>query len=184
MVRDYQKLDQFDLANNFRGKSVFVVQLWWLVQSTLFAMSPQFMFAWRRFLLKLFGAEVGKGVLIRPSVRITYPWKVKLGERVWIGDFAELYSLGEIEIGDDVVISQRSYLCAATHDFTKLSFDMVDKKITIADQVWIATDVFIAPGVCIRRGALIGARSNVFSNMPEGMVCFGSPAKPIKSRMQ
>jgi putative colanic acid biosynthesis acetyltransferase WcaF len=179
-----QKLDLFSLPMGFRGRSAFVVQLWWLVQATLFAMSPQFMFGWRRLLLVLFGAKVGVDVLIRPSVRVTYPWKVKVGDRVWIGDHAELYSLGEIEIGNDVVISQKSYLCAATHDFTKISFNMIDKKITIGDQVWVATDVFIAPGVTIGRGALIGARSSVFSDMPAGMICIGSPAKPVKPRVE
>lgn len=140
------------------------------------------MFGWRRFLLKLFGAKIGKGVLIRPSVRVTYPWNVRIGEHVWIGDHAELYSLGEIEIGSNVVISQRSYLCAATHDYTKPSFDMIAKNINIGDQVWIAADVFVAPGVTIGRGALIGARSSVFGDMPEGMICMGSPAKADRQR--
>ena len=184
MVKDYQKLEQFQLPQGFRGRSVWVVQLWWLVQSTLFAMSPQFMYGWRVLLLRLFGAKVGKGVIVRPSVRVTYPWKVSIGNHVWIGDHAELYSLGEIDIGDDVVISQKSYLCAATHDYSKPSFDMIDKKITIEDQVWIATDVFVAPGVTVGRGALIGARSSVFSDMPEGMICVGSPTKPVKPRKE
>jgi putative colanic acid biosynthesis acetyltransferase WcaF len=182
MDQEYQRLDRFRLQKGFRGRSAVVVQLWWLVQSTLFAMSPQFMFGWRRFLLNAFGAEVGEKVLIRPSVRITYPWKVKIGDRTWIGDHAELYSLGEIEIGNDVVISQRSYLCAATHEYTKPTFDMIVKKITIGEQAWIAADVFIAPGVTVGRGALIGARSTVFSDMPAGMVCTGSPAKAVRQR--
>jgi len=182
MAKDYQKLEQFRLPQGFRGRSGWYVQFWWLVQATLFAMSPQFMYGWRNFLLRLFGARVGQGVIIRPSVRVTYPWKVSIGNQVWIGDHAELYSLGEIEIGDDVVISQKSYLCAATHDFTKISFDMMAQKITIEDQVWLATDVFVSPGVSIGRGALIGARSSVFADMPEGMICLGSPAKPVKPR--
>jgi len=183
MCVDYQKLESFQLPQGFRGRASWYVQLWWLVQSTLFAMSPQFMYGWRCFLLRMFGAKVGKGVIIRPSVRVTYPWKVSVGNHVWIGDNVELYSLGEIGIGDDVVISQKSYLCAATHDYTKLSFDMIDQKITIEKQAWLATDVFIAPGVTIGCGALVGARSSVFSDMPEGMVCVGSPAKPIKPRI-
>lgn len=180
---DYQRLDRFHLPPGFRGRSALVVQIWWLVQSTLFAMSPQFMYGWRLFLLRLFGARIGADVLIRPSVRVTYPWKVTLGDRVWIGDHAELYSLGEIEIGNDVVISQKSYLCAATHDHSKPTFDMVDRKITIGDQAWIATDVFIAPGVRVGRGALVGARSSVFSDLPEGMICLGSPARPVRARI-
>ena len=183
MDNEYQKLDQFLLPGGFRGRSAVVVQLWWLVQSTLFGMSPQFMFGWRRLLLKLFGAKLGADVLIRSSVRITYPWKVKMGDRVWIGDNAELYSLGEIEIGSDVVISQKSYLCAATHDYNKLSFDMVEKKIIVEDQVWLATDVFVAPGVTVGAGAVVGARSSVFKSLPEGMICIGNPAKPIHRRL-
>lgn len=180
--REYQKLSRFQLPEGFRGRSVIVVQLWWLVQSTLFALSPQFMYGWRRFLLRLFGAKVGCGVLIRPSVRITYPWKVDIGDWVWIGDFAELYSLGEIEIGSNVVISQRSYICAASHDYAVPSFDMLTKKIVVEDEAWIATDVFVAAGVTVGRGALVGARSSVFSDLPAGMICIGYPAKPVRSR--
>lgn len=184
MIHEYQKMEQFGLPKGFRGRSVIVVQLWWVVQATLFAMSPQFLYRWRVFLLRMFGADIGDNCLIRPNVRVTYPWKVKIGNNVWIGDNAELYSLGEIEIGDDVVISQKSYLCAATHDPAKLTFDMLDKKVTIEDQVWISTDVFVAPGVTVGRGALIGARSSVFSDMPSGMICLGLPAKPIKPRTE
>ena len=160
-----------------------MVQLWWIVQSSLFACSPQFMYGWRRFLLKLFGAKVGQGVLIRPTVRVTYPWKVVFGNFVWVGDNVELYSLGPIEIGSNVVISQRSYLCAASHDYTSESFDMLAKKIVIEDEVWIATDVYVAPGVTIGRGALVGARSSVFGDMPSCMICLGSPASPVKPRL-
>jgi len=132
----------------------------------------------------MFGADVSTNVLIRPSVRITYPWKVKIGDWSWIGDDAVLYSLGNIEIGDHVVISQRSYLCAAQHDHKVETFDMVEKKIVVMSEVWIAADVFVAPGVTIGTGAVIGARSAVFNNMPMKMVCFGSPAKPVSPRVK
>jgi len=179
----YQKLNQFYLPDGFRGRSALVVQLWWLIQSSLFAMSPQFAYKWRNFLLRFFGAKIGKGVIIRPTVRITYPWKLSIGDFSWVGDNAELYTLGEIEIGSNVVISQKSYLCAATHDYTKETFDMIDKKITIEDEVWLAADVYIAPGITVNKGALVGARSSVFNDLPAGMICVGSPAKPVKSRV-
>jgi len=180
---DYQRFDGARPPKDFRGRPAFIVQLWWIVQGTLFAMSPQFMYGWRRVLLRLFGARVGKGVMVRPSVRVTYPWKVRIGDRCRIGDNAELYSLGDIDIGTDVVISQRSYLCAATHNYKKISFDIIESPISIEDQVWIAADVFVGPGVKIGRGALIGARSSVFTEMPGGMICLGSPAKAIKPRI-
>lgn len=180
---EIQQLDTFRLPVGFRGRSAVVVQLWWLVQATLFACSPQFMFGWRRWLLGLFGAKVGKAVLVRPSVKVTYPWKVSIGDFAWIGDDVVLYSLGEIEIGDHAVVSQRSYLCAASHDYTKPDFPIYDKKVCIGAQAWLATDVFVAPGVTIGEGAVVGARSSVFHDLPPKMVCVGSPAKPIKPRM-
>jgi putative colanic acid biosynthesis acetyltransferase WcaF len=93
-----------------------------------------------------------------------------------------LYSLGEIDIGAHAVVSQASYLCAADHDHTQADFPIRDRKITIGEQAWVASNVFIGPGVNIGTGAVIGARSSVFKDMPAGMVCFGTPAKPIKPR--
>jgi putative colanic acid biosynthesis acetyltransferase WcaF len=178
-----QNLEKFVLPKNFRAKSAITVQLWWIIQSTLFACSPQFLYGWRRFLLRLFGAKIGKHVIIRPSAKITYPWKLTIGDHSWIGDGVDLYTLGEIEIGKNAVISQKSYLCAASHDYTKETFDIYAQKIVIEDEAWIATDVFIAPGITIGKGAVIGARSTVLSDMPAGMVCVGYPAKPIKARI-
>ena len=180
--RLFQRLNSFSLPKGFRGRSVLVVQLWWLIQSTFFAMSPQFMYGWRRTLLRAFGAKIGPKVLIRPTVRITYPWKVSIGASSWIGDDVVLYSLGEIEIGADVVISQCSYICAASHSYAEPTFDIFDKKIVIEDQVWLATDVFVAPGITVGKGAVVGARSSVFQNIPGGMLCYGSPAKVIHQR--
>lgn len=178
-----QRLDMFCLPEGFRGRSAVVVQLWWLVQATLFRWSPQFMYGWRRWLLRLFGARVGKKVLVRPSVKVTYPWKLTVGNYTWIGDDVVLYSLGEIEIGNHAVVSQRSYLCAASHDYTRADFPIYDKKIYINSHAWLATDVFVAPGVTIGEGAVVGARSSVFHDLPPKMVCIGSPAKPIKPRL-
>jgi len=179
-----QDLKTFSVPDTFRGRPAWFVQLWWIVQSTLFACSPQFMFGWRRFILRLFGARIGRNVLIRPSAKVTFPWKVSIGDFAWIGDEVVLYSLGEIEIGDNAVVSQRSYLCTGSHDFQKKSFDIYSKKITIGQQAWIAANVFIGPGVNIGDACVVGACSCVFSDLPEKMICFGSPAHPIKPRIQ
>ena len=88
-----QDLKSFKLPKNFRGRNAFIVQLWWLVQSILFRTSPQFLYGWRNFLLRLFGAKIGKKVIIRPSVKITYPLKLSIGNYSWIGDDVDLYTL-------------------------------------------------------------------------------------------
>ncbi len=178
-----QDLSQFRLPPNFRGRSALAVQLWWVVQGSLFRWSPQFAYGFRAWLLRAFGASVGRGVVIRPSVTITYPWKVSIGDYVWVGDNAVLYSLGEIEIGANTVVSQRSYLCGGDHDHNFVDFPIRSRKITIGSQAWLAADVFVAPGVTIGDGAVIGARSSVFKDMPAGMICFGYPCVPVKARV-
>jgi putative colanic acid biosynthesis acetyltransferase WcaF len=125
---------------------------------------------------------LGPGVLIRPTAEITYPWKVSIGAFSWIGDQVTLYSLGEIDIADNVVVSQRSYLCTGSHDFSTPTFDIFAAPIVIEAESWIATDVFVAPGVRVGRGAVIGTRSTVLHDAPPMMICFGNPAKPIRPR--
>lgn len=171
-----QDLSLFRMPPNFRGRSGWYVQLWWLVQASLFAWSPQVFYGWRRFLLRCFGAKIGKGVIIRPTAHITYPWKVSIGENAWIGDEVVLYSLGEIDIGANTVVSQRSYLCTGSHDYRKATFDIFAKPIRIGEQVWIATDVFVAPGVEVGARTVVGARSSVFGNLPAGVIARGTPA--------
>lgn len=178
----YQNLNSFKVPNGFRGRNVIWVQLWWLVQSTLFNMSPQIAYGWRRTILRLFGAKIGKKVILRPSVKVTYPWNLTIGDYSWVGDNVTLYTLGKITIGSNSVVSQKSYLCTGSHDYSSPLFDIYSKPIVIEDEVWLATDVFVAPGVTIGKGAVLGAKSIVTKNMPAEMVCRGAPAKPFKTR--
>lgn len=182
-IEEYQNLNLYKTPKDFRGKSKITVQLWWLVQASLFALSPQFMYGWRRFLLRIFGAKIGKSVIIRSSVRFTYPWKVKIGDYSWIGDDVVLYSLGEIHIGSNTVISQRSYICTGSHHYNSGNFEIFSKKTTIGNKCWLATDVYVAPSVSIADFTVIGARSSVFNDLPSNKVCVGSPAKPFKDRV-
>lgn len=179
-----QHLNKFQLPKNFRGRNAITVQLWWFVQAVFFKSSPQFLYGFRRFLLRLFGAKVGKGVIIRPTVTVTYPWKVSIGDYSWLGDDVVLYSLGEIEIGKNAVVSQKSYLCTGSHDYLQENFPIFAKKIIIEDECWLATDVFVGPNVTIGKGTVVGSRSSVYKSLPENKVCIGNPAKPIKNRFE
>ncbi len=183
MEARYQDLSRFRLPDNFRGRPGWVVQLWWIVEALLFRPSPQFLYGWRRWLLRQFGAHVGKGAVIRPTVRTQFPWKVSIGDYAWIGDDVVLYSLGEISIGDHAVVSQKSYICTGSHDPESLDFAIFSRPISIGPECWIATDVYIAPGVSIGKGTLVGARSSVFKDLPAGKICLGSPARVIKDRV-
>lgn len=179
---NFQDLSKFRVPENFRGRPGWQVQLWWLVQATLFRASPQVLYGFRRWLLRLFGAKVGIGVIVRPSATITYPWQVEFGDHCWIGDHVVIYSFALIRIGSNAVVSQRSYLCAGTHDYRSEAFDLLGYPIVIGARAWVAADVFIGPGVTVGEGAVVGSRSSVFTDLPAMMVCTGSPAKPVKPR--
>lgn len=178
----YQDLKSFRLPTKLRGRNPVFVQFWWIFQALIIGLSPQVMYGWRRFWFRIFGAKIGTDVLLRPSVRMTYPWKVAIGDYSWLGDGVELYSLDTITIGSNVVVSQNTYICTGTHDYGVASFDMVTAPICIKDQAWVASDVFIHPGVTIGEACVVGARSTVGKDLPAGMLCVGSPCEVVRSR--
>lgn len=172
---DLRKYDQswFD-----RGRPGWYILLWWIVQAIAFPLTPQPLNILRRALLRLFGARIGKGVLIRPTARFTYPWKVTIGDYSWIGDDVVLYSLDQIFIGEHCVISQKSYLCTGSHDLQDPAFGLKTASVTIGNGAWVAADCFVGPGVQIGANAVIGARSSVFTHIPPSQVSWGNPCRP------
>ncbi|HCA39373.1 MAG TPA: putative colanic acid biosynthesis acetyltransferase [Phycisphaerales bacterium] len=151
----------------------------WLV---FFRWSPRPMHAWRNMLLRLFGAKLHPTARVYPRVIIWCPSRLKMGRDSCVGDDVEIYNVGGVEIGDHAVVSQYAYLCGATHDHEDVNFALVSKPIVIGARAWIAADVFIMAGVTIGEGTVVGARSDVFKDLPPWQVCVGSPARPIKPR--
>ncbi|MFT3785374.1 MAG: WcaF family extracellular polysaccharide biosynthesis acetyltransferase [Tepidisphaeraceae bacterium] len=156
--------------------------LWGIVQSTLFRWSLHPMYGWRAFLLRAFGAKLGANVRVRRTATFEIPWNITLGDHVSIGDHAIVYALGPVTVGARSFLSQFAHLCAGTHDGTSPDYPLLRMPITIGADCWIAADAFVGPGVTIADGVLVGARSSVFSDLPEWTVCVGNPAKPIKPR--
>ena len=176
------QLDKWDDSGFEYGRSKLFIFLWLLCQDTIFRFSPVFCYGFRRWLLRRFGCKVGRHVIVRPNARLHYPWRIEIGDYSSIGDDVCLYSIAPIKIGDHSVISQKSFLCTAGHDYDDPHFKTQVKPILVGTGVWIAADVFVAPGVTIGDNAVIGARSSVFHNMPPGMVCYGYPCRPVKRR--
>jgi putative colanic acid biosynthesis acetyltransferase WcaF len=156
--------------------------LWLAVQATLFRFSPHNCYRWRAALLRLFGARLGREVKIRPSVRVEVPWNLEVGEHTAIGDFAVIYCLGPVRIGRYVTISQYAHLCAGTHDHTRSDMPLVRPPIRVGDDVWIAADAFVGPGVTIGDRTVLGARASAFKDLPPDVIAVGNPAHPIKPR--
>src|SRR5260370_15395470 len=113
----FQDLSKFRMADGIRGRPAWFIQLWFIFDTIFVRPTPQVLYCWRRFAWRLFGAKVGRKVLIRPGVRVIFPWKVTIGDYCWIGDNATLYSVAQITIGAHSVISQEAYLCAGAHDY-------------------------------------------------------------------
>jgi acetyltransferase-like isoleucine patch superfamily enzyme/glycosyltransferase involved in cell wall biosynthesis len=157
--------------------------LWMIVRASLFRLSFHNWYGWRRLLLELFGARLGKGVRIRPTALIEIPWNLELGENVVIGDYAILYSLGKITIGRGATISQYAHLCAGTHDYTSRRFPLLKPPIVIGQEVWIAADAFVGPGVTVGDRAVVGARATVVADVPADQVIVGPGARILKRRI-
>jgi putative colanic acid biosynthesis acetyltransferase WcaF len=177
-----QDLSIFKLPPGFRGRNAVIVQLWWIVQSTLFRWSPQVMYGWRAWLLRLFGAKIGRRVLIRPGTHITYPWKLKCGDYVWIGDGTELYNLADIEIGSHVAIAHDVAITTGSHMFRQKTFDIYALPIVIEDECWLCAGSFIHQGVTLAKGSVIGARAVIQKSTEPYSINAGFPSRQVGTR--
>ena len=137
---------------------------------------------WRNFVLRLFGAKIGKGSVIRSTSVIWDPRNLVVGDRTCIGPFTRIYNPAPITLGDKVTISQYAYLCTASHDIYVASHPLVTKPIFINSFAWVAADAFIGMGVTIGQGAVVGARAAVFKDVAPWTVVGGNPARFIKER--
>jgi putative colanic acid biosynthesis acetyltransferase WcaF len=155
--------------------------LWRFVYLFFFRPSPCSLYAWRSWLLCLFGAKI-RFAHLHPTVRVWAPWLLELGEYVYIDRDVNLYNVFGISIADRVIISEKAYLCGASHDYKVPSYPLTGGKVMIKDDCWLAADSFVGPGVCIGEGVVVGARAVVFKDVEPWTVVAGNPAKFIKKR--
>lgn len=174
-------LSDFNNSGFTRGAPKWKEVLWWIARSMFFASWFPLPSAVRVGVLRCFGAKVGRGVVIRSRVHVTFPWRLWIGDHVWIGDEVSILSLAEVRIGSNCCISQRAFLCTGSHDFSKSAFDLITKPITIQEGCWVAAGVFVAPGVTIGPGSLCAAGSIVVKDVASRTVVGGNPAKVVKT---
>lgn len=157
---------------------------WALVQATLFRWSPRPLHAWRAWLLRMFGADIAVPgqVVVFPSTKIIFPWRLTLAPRAMLGPDVLVYNLAQVTLERGANVSQRTHLCAGSHDFTRWSMPLVTAPITIGPNVWVGADVFVGPGVTIGELSVVGARSVVIRDQPARMICVGHPCRPVKPR--
>jgi putative colanic acid biosynthesis acetyltransferase WcaF len=142
--------------------------------------TPKPLNRWRLLWLKLFGAMIQGTPFVHQRARIAIPWNLTLRHRACLGDRANAYSLGEIEIGEHATIAQEAYLCAGTHQLDHPALPLLTAKITIGAHVFVGARAFIMPGISIGDHTVIGACSVVTKDMPERVVCLGNPCRPVR----
>jgi putative colanic acid biosynthesis acetyltransferase WcaF len=173
------RIDLYDFDNqNFqRGAPGWKEGLWWVARSVFFAPWLPVPSAIKVRILRLFGATMGHGVIIRSRVNITFPWRFECGDYVWIGDEVVILSLAKIRIGSNTCISQRAFLCTGSHDFSRKSFDLTARPIMIGDGCWIGAQSFVGPGVTFGDGSRCLAGAVVVKDVPMGSAVAGVPAQ-------
>jgi len=178
------EFEKYRYVNELSYKNKLMRLLWGITWLIAFRSTPRWtMHGWRRSLLRLFGAKIGKGSKIAPDCKIWAPWNLSVGEYSTLADGVDCYSMDKIIIGSKVAISQRAYLCTGTHRIDTLKRPLITKPITIGDHVWVAAESILLPGVSIGEGAVIGARSVVTKDIPSWKVCAGNPCRLIKDRI-
>ena len=175
-------LSKFNNAWYQPGRGL-LIRLLWIFLSALFvqcAWNPSS--AFRVMLLRLFGAQVGQGVVIKPGVQVKYPWRLEVGDHVWIGEGAWIDNLADVKIGSHSCLSQGCYLLTGNHDYRSTAFDLRVGAIVLEDGAWVGAKAIVCPGVTVGEEAVLAVGSVLSSDADAAMVYRGNPAVPVKQR--
>jgi putative colanic acid biosynthesis acetyltransferase WcaF len=160
-----------------------MIAMWILVSTLIFESNWFVLTGIKPVILRLFGASIGRKVVIKPNVKIKFPWRLTVGAHSWIGEGVWIDNLAPVTIGNNVCISQNAQLVTGNHAFDKRSFDIMVQPIVIQDQVWIGARALIAPGVTCEKGSVLLMGSVLLKRMAQNKVYFGYPAKFYKERI-
>lgn len=166
-----------------RGASRLREAVWLVVNLILFRLCPFSLSSLKCSVLRAFGARVGRGVTIKPQVKITFPWKLEIGDHVWLGEECWLLNLEKITLGNHVCISQRAFLCTGNHAHQLPTFDLIVKPIRVEDGAWIGAGAWLGPGVKVGNHAVLAAGAVAVKDLEESAIYRGNPASRVKDRV-
>lgn len=176
-------MKQYRYENGLSRKNRVSRALWGVAYTIFFRPTPRWIFdGWRAFLLRRFGATIGTGCRINPTARIWAPWNLTLGDFVAIAEGVDLYSVARISIGSKTTISQRAFICTASHDITDLKRPLIYAPVILGQHVWVAAEAMIHPGVSVSDGAVVAARSVLRKDPEPWTIWAGNPAKLVGER--
>jgi len=181
------KVDLSTFNNDWYGPQIGasrLKQLFWYFTNIFCFINPFFIFgSLKIILLRAFGASIGSGVVIKPSVNIKYPWKLKIGDHSWIGENVWIDNLAEVTLGQHVCLSQGAMLLTGNHNYKKTGFDLVIGKIVLQNGVWIGAKSIVTPGVICHTHAVLAVQSVANKNLEPYTIYQGNPALPQKKRV-
>ena len=151
------RLRLFDPSVNYDGHSKYRFIVWYIIKILFFKTSVPWPSSLKVFLLRLFGATVGKRVVLKPNINFHFPWNLSIGSDVWIGEDVFVLNFSPVTISSNVCISQRSFLCTGNHNFRDQAFSYRNAPITISSGCWIGASSFIGPGVSIGTESVVSA---------------------------
>ena len=179
-------MKQADLSQykNAMSRKNQIMRLIWTLVWGLFAkpLPRSIGCGWKRFLLRMFGAKLSSTAVVYSTTKVYMPWNLEMGDYSCLADGVDCYNVAPIKIGNNTTVSQRTYLCSASHDITKSNLPLTFSPIEICDSVWVAAEAFIGPGVTVGQGAVVAARACVVKDVEPWTVVGGNPAKFIKKR--
>lgn len=177
------KLNKFNPKEGYdRGAGKLKEVLWYLIKVLFFLTSIPYPNRFKLFLLRAFGAKIGKGIVIKPRVNFHMPWRLAIGDYSWIGEEVFILNFELIEIGNNVCISQRVFICGGNHDYNDPSFRYLNGPVIIGDGVWIGAGSFIGPNLNIGYDTVVGAGSVVTKSLGESSIYKGNPPVFVKKR--
>lgn len=175
------RLDTFNNAGFERGASRLTEALWMTVGGILVSSwVPGSL--WRVGLLRLFGSRIGKGVVLKPGVRVKFPWRLTIGDYSWVGESVWIDNLAQVSLGQHVCVSQGVYFCTGSHDWSRQSFDLSVKPIAVGSHAWVGAKSKVGPGVVIGEGAVLTLGSTATRSLDPWVVHCGNPAVVLKKR--
>ena len=166
----------------YRPGSAIKRGLWYLILQLFFKNGFFPFVAPKRTMLRMFGARLGKGVIIKPSVNIKYPWNLSIGDYSWIGERVWIDNLGQVEIGSNCCLSQGCMLLTGNHDYSKSTFDLMVGEIALKNGVWIGARALVGPGCIAETHAVLAVESVAPQTMEAYSIYRGNPAQKIKDR--
>jgi putative colanic acid biosynthesis acetyltransferase WcaF len=176
-------LSNYTAGSFNRGAGVAKEGVWLVINLVLFRLCPFSFSALKCAVLRAFGASVGRNVTIKPRVNITFPWKLVVGDHVWLGEESWLLNLERIAIGNNVCVSQRAVLCTGSHNYKKVTFDLITQPITLEDGAWVGAGCWVGPGVTIGSHAVLSLGSVATQNLGAYGIYRGNPAVFVKERV-